>query len=137
MKVLLDTNIVLDLLLDRKPHSQRAAEVFGRIEQGQIQGLLCATTMTTIDYLLSQAMRRKEARGLLSQLMKLFEIAPVNRAVIEDALASRIHDFEDAVLDHAARHSGADIIVTRNAKDFVHGKTKLMDPQEILALLRK
>ena len=136
MKALLDTNIVLDVLLDRKPHSIDSAEVFRLIEQGQAEGLLCATTITTLDYLLSQNMKRSDSRKLLSQLLKLFEVASVNRSVIEDALTSRMEDFEDAVLDHAAQNSGADVIVTRNSKDFTHGKSKVMDPKQFIVLLK-
>jgi len=134
VKVLLDTNIVLDVLLDRKPHSIESAEVFRLIEQGRAEGLLCATTITTLDYLLSQSMKRSESRILLTQLMKLFEVASVNRAVIESALTSRMDDFEDAVLDHAAQNSGADAIVTRNSKDFTRGKSKVMDPKQFIRL---
>ncbi|MCP5488505.1 MAG: PIN domain-containing protein [Verrucomicrobia bacterium] len=136
MKALLDTNVVLDVLLDRKPHSVESAEVFRFIEQGQAEGLLCATTITTLDYLLSQCMKRNESRKLLSQLLKLFEVASVNRAVIEDALASRMDDFEDAVLDHAALNSGADVIVTRNSKDFSRGKSNVMDPRQFIVLMK-
>lgn len=136
MKALLDTNIVLDVLLDRKLHSVESAEVFRRIEQGQAEGLLCATTITRLDYLLSQSMKRNDSRKLLSQLLKLFEVASVNRAVIEDALASRMDDFEDAVLDHAAQNSGADVIITRNSKDFTHGNSKVMDPRQFIVLMK-
>ncbi|MBW7907696.1 MAG: PIN domain-containing protein [Kiritimatiellae bacterium] len=136
MKALLDTNIVLDVLLDRKPHSAESAEVFRLIELGRVEGLLCATTITTLDYLLSQSMKRSDARKLLTQLLRLFEVASVNRAVIEDALVSRMHNFEDAVLDHAAQVSGADVIVTRNSKDFIHCKSKVMDPRQFLVLMK-
>lgn len=132
MKALLDTNIVLDVLLDRKPHSIDSAEVFRLVEQGQAEGMLCATTITTLDYLLSQKMTRREAREVLSRLLKLFEIASVNRAVLEEALVSRMDDFEDAVLDHAAQNSGADVIITRNTKDFTRCKSRAMDPKQFL-----
>jgi len=137
VKVLLDTNIVLDVLLDRKPYSRDSAEVFRLIEQGEAEGMLCATTITTLDYLLSQNMSRSEARSVLSQLLKLFEVASVNRAVIEEALNSRMDDFEDAVLDHAAQNSGADMIVTRNIKDFTRCESKFMDPKQFLVLINK
>jgi len=137
VKVLVDTNIVLDVLLDRKPHSVDSAEVFRLIEQGRAEGMLCATTITTLDYLLSQSMKRSEARGVLSRLLKLFEIASVNRAVLEEALASRMDDFEDAVLDHAAQNSGADVIVTRNTRDFTRCKSTVMDPKQFLVSMKK
>lgn len=137
MKVLLDTNIVLDVLLDRKPHSTNSAEVFRLIEEGEADGMLCATTITTLDYLLSQSMSRVEARSVLSQLLKLFEVASVNRVVIEEAVVSRMNDFEDAVLDHAAQNSGADMIITRNIKDFTRCESKVMDPKQFLVLMDK
>ncbi len=137
MKVLVDTNIVLDVLLDRKPYSVDSAEVFRLIERGQAVGMLCATTITTLDYLLSQSMKRSEARGVLSRLLKLFEIASVNRAVLEEALISRMDDFEDAVLDQAAQSSGADVIVTRNTRDFTRCKSTVMDPKQFLVSMKE
>lgn len=137
MKLLLDTNIVLDVLLDRKPHSGNAAEIFRLVEEGEAEGMLCATTITTLDYLLSQRMSSKEARSVISQLLKLFEVASVNRVVIEEALASRMKDFEDAVSDHAAKHSGADVVITRNMKDFTRSQSKVMDPKQFLVLIKK
>ena len=133
MKVLVDTNVVLDVLLARQPFVEPAAVVFGLIEQSKIDGLLCATTITTIDYLLTQAMPRPVARQTLRTLMELFEIAPVTRAVLEEAFKSKLMDLEDAVLDKAGRLAGAEIVVTRNQKDFRHAVLKVMGPDEFLA----
>lgn len=135
MKVLVDTNVVLDVLLDRRPHSTDSANIFRLVEEGRLQGLLCATTITTIDYLLLQSVSRGDARRYLTQLIRLFDIAPVNRAVIEGAMKSRIDDFEDAVLEQAAALAGADLIVTRNTKDFAKGTMKVQDPKECLVQL--
>ena len=135
MKVLVDTNVVLDVLLYRRPHSADSAKIFRLVEEGRLQGLLCATTITTIDYLLLQSVSRGDARKYLAQLIRLFDIAPVNRAVIEGAMQSRIDDFEDAVLEQAAALAGADLIVTRNVKDFARGKIKVQDPKECLVQL--
>jgi len=135
VKVLVDTNVVLDVLLDRRPHSGDAAHIFKLVEEGRLQGLLCATTITTIDYLLIQSLSRSDARKHLAQLIRLFDIAPVNRAVIERAMRSRITDFEDAVLEQAAVLAGAEAIITRNAKDFAQGATVVLDPRQCLVQL--
>jgi len=103
------------------------------IERTRVEGLLCATTVTTIDYLLSQAMPRPAARPILRKLMDLFAIAPVNRAVLEAAFQSRIADFEDAVLEQSGRLAGAEVIVTRNASDFRLACLKVQGPDEFLA----
>ncbi len=135
MKVLVDTNVVLDVLLARRPFVAASAAVLGLIEQSRLEGLLCATTLTTIDYLLAQAMPRPAARQAVRKLLALFEIAPVNRAVLEEALRGKVTDFEDAVLDQAGRLAGADLIVTRNLADFRLASLKALGPDELLASL--
>ena len=135
MRVLVDTNVVLDVLLARRPFVVASAEVFGLVEHSRIEGLLCATTITTIDYLLTQAMPRPAARHALQKILELFEIAPVNRAVLEEAIRSKVADFEDAVIDQAGRLAGAEVIVTRNQSDFRLASLKILGPDELLASL--
>lgn len=136
MKVLLDTNVVLDVLLDRTPHAADSARIFRLVEEGKATGLLCATTLTTLDYLLSQSLGRPDSRSVLARLLRLFEIAPVTRIVIEGALRSEMADFEDAVLVYAARQAGADAVVTRNPKDFTKATCPIFDPRQFLAQMR-
>ena len=134
MKILVDTNVVLDLLLDRPPFSDSAARIFSLVENSEVEAALCATTVTTIDYLLSRSLPRDAAKKALQHLLELFEIAPVNRPVIEEALQSRMTDFEDAVLSYAANLIGATAIVTRNTKDFRNAPVKALDPAEFLSV---
>lgn len=135
MKILLDTNVVLDLLLDREPFAEQAAAIFARIERSETEAFLCATTVTTIDYLLKQSFSRTKAKKSLQQLLELFEIAPVNRPVIEEALQGKMDDFEDAVLACSANLVGALAIITRNTKDFRYSPVKALDPQEFLTAI--
>lgn len=135
MRVIVDTNVVLDVLLARSPFVKPAASVFALVEQSKIEGALCATTLTTVDYLLSQSLPLVQARQIIRDLLQLFEIAPVNRSVLERALDSRIEDFEDAVLEQAGRLSGAEAIITRNTKDFRKSSIKALDPTEFLSAL--
>ena len=133
MRVLVDTNVVLDVLLARQPFVGAASEVLGLVEHSRIEGLLCATTITTVDYLLTETMPRPDARQTLRKLLAIFDVAPVNRAVLEEALKSRIPDFEDAVLDQSGRLAGAEVVVTRNQKDFRHAALKVLGPDEFPA----
>lgn len=73
------------------------------------------------------------SRQHLGRLLALFDVAPVNRAVLGNALKSRQKDFEDAVLAEAARACGARVIITRNAKDFAHCGLPIYTPREWLA----
>ena len=72
-----DTNVVLDVLLARQPVVDQAVELFSLIERSEIKGCLCATTITTIDYLLNRALSKAQSRKNLRRLLGLFEIAPV------------------------------------------------------------
>ena len=133
MKVILDTNVVLDVLLERKPFVRQAVEIFSLVETSKLEAHLCATTITTIDYLLTQALPADNARSAIWGLLELFEIAVVNRPVIEEALRSDVLDFEDAVLEQAGRIAGVDAVVTRNTKDFRRASLKIFDPTELLS----
>jgi predicted nucleic acid-binding protein len=135
MKILFDTNIILDVLLDRKPFSEHASHLMSMVERSEINGFLCATTVTTIHYLLSQNLDKKKAMNSIHAIMTLFEVAAVNRLVIENALATKFSDFEDAVLHESARQAGAEYIVTRNVKDFKASKIPVYTPIEFLSTL--
>lgn len=133
MKVVLDTNVVLDLLLDRAPHADAAAQIFAQIEAGLLTACVCATTVTTIHYLAEKTVGDAAARQYLKQLLQLVEVAPVTRPVVEHALSSPMADFEDAVLAHAASLSGAHAIITRNGRDFQGGPLRVYSPDQWLA----
>lgn len=137
MKAIVDTKVVLDVLLEREPYVQPAVEIFRLAEESRIASFICATTVTTIDYLLVKSLPKTKARDALHRLISLFEIAAVNRPVIERALISKIKDFEDAVLNEAGQMAGANFVITRNTKDFVESTLKICDPIEFLALLRR
>jgi len=136
LRVILDTNVVLDVLLERQPFVEPALAVFALAERSEFEGFLCATTLTTIDYLMSRYLPQADTRQRIWRLLSLFEVAVVNRPIIERALRSKISDFEDAVLDEAGQLAGAEMIVTRNVKDFIHSPLKVLDPLEFLAHLK-
>lgn len=135
MKILLDTNIVLDLLMDRAPHADAASELFSQVENGNVTGYLCATTVTTVWYLVAKAVGAGQAQVEIGKLLSMFEVAPVARQVLESALDAGFEDFEDAVLHEAACHVGADAIVTRNRKDFRGARIPVNTAEEMVGIL--
>jgi len=135
MRIIVDTNVVLDVLLDRAPFAGTASQVFAQIEKSQVEASLCATTITTIEYILGQSLSASAVRNTLHRLFELFDITTVNRSVIHEALQSKMNDFEDAVLAHSASLAGVDAIVTRNTKDFKHSPVKTFEPDEMLSVL--
>lgn len=135
MNILFDTNVVLDVLLEREPFASEAALLLSKVERSEISGLLSATTVTTIHYLIARALGPGEAGRHIQSLLSLFMIAPVNRAVLEQALAATFRDFEDAVLHAAAHHAGAQAIVTRNIRDFSKATMPVFMPAELISAL--
>ena len=131
--VLLDTNVILDALLKRELFVDDARQILQRVEQGELTAFVCATTITTIDYLAAKALGAKASRKLLSVLLDLCDVAPVTRAVITDAIASPMVDFEDAVLCHAAINCGLNAVITRNGKDFRRSGLNIYSPKEWLS----
>ncbi len=135
MIALLDTNVVLDVLLKRPPFAQNSAAVFAAVETGRVRGVLGATSFTTIHYLVEKQLTTRAARGAVSTLVSLFDVAAITRAVIEGALQSKLIDFENAVLEQAGMSAGADVIVTRNVRDFVGSAVQPYSPGDFLKLL--
>ena len=136
MKVLLDTNVVLDVLLEREPFVAAAAGLLARAEGGNVVGWVGATTVTTIHYLATKVVGAARARAAITSLLSILRVAPVTHSEIEAALASPLVDFEDAVLLAAARACGAHAIVTRDPRDFAASGLPVYDPRELLAILR-
>ncbi|MDE2887784.1 MAG: PIN domain-containing protein [Gemmatimonadota bacterium] len=136
MKILFDTNVVLDLLLDREPFSDIAARLFSRVDEGELSGFISATTVTTVHYLARRTIGDRQARREIQNLIDLFDVAPVNLAVLEGALQSKFTDFEDAVLYNAALNVNADGIVTRNIGDFKRATIPVYAPEELDCLVQ-
>ena len=137
MKVLLDTNVVLDVLLERRPFVQEAERLFSAIEKGALNGYLCATTLTTVFYLAAKSRGARTAQQLVEKLLRMHEVAAVNRPVLEDACTGKGSDFEDNVLVAAAIHSGCDALVTRDPAGFKHASLKVFSPAGLLQSLAK
>ena len=133
MKVLFDTNVVLDVLLAREPHADVGARLLSLVDSGKLEGILCATTVTTIYYIAEKSVGAELAHRHVGELLAMFDVACVDRQVLLNALDRRFDDFEDAVLHEAARDVDATAIVTRNGGDFRRATLPVFDPEELLA----
>ena len=136
MIILFDTNVILDLLLDRRPFSRDAALLVDQVARQQLQGLLGATTITTIHYLARRSVGEAAAQRHVESLLSIFEVAPVGRGVLLDALRLGFADDEDAVLHEAARQAGATGIVSRDLDGFKGAGLMLYRPAELLRTLK-
>ncbi|MBW4514740.1 MAG: PIN domain-containing protein [Timaviella obliquedivisa GSE-PSE-MK23-08B] len=136
MRVLIDTNIVLDFLLQREPFFQDAERLFQAIDAGQVVGYVTATTLTDIFYISRKHTRSVEqARQAVSETLIAMVICSVNRAVLESAFGSGLADFEDAVQIFCAVAQGLDAILTRDMQGFLSSPVPVLSIQEFLQQL--
>ena len=130
--MLVDTNVILDVLLDRSPFVENSSAIMGNIERRELTGILGATTVTTIHYLACKIIGKRAGTAVITKLLQIYQVAPVDQQVLLLALHSGFKDCEDAVLHAAAIQAGADAIVTRNTKDFTAAELPVYTPEEFL-----
>ncbi|MEB3292225.1 MAG: PIN domain-containing protein [Synechococcales bacterium] len=137
MRVLIDTNIVLDFLLQREPFFQDAEVLFQAIDMGQVIGYVTATTLTDIFYISRKHTRSiEQARQAVLETLTVMAICPIDRAVLESAFNSGLADFEDAVQIFSAVAQGLDAIVTRDVQGFLSLSVPVLSVQELLTQVR-
>ena len=124
-KVFLDTNIIVDLISDRKPFSKYAIEIFQKAEKGEIQLFTSSHSMATTHYLLKKHIGEKELREVLYNLLDFITVIVVDVDILKKGLLSKHKDFEDSIqIFCASSIENIDSIVTRNVKDFKTAKLK-------------
>ncbi len=132
MKILLDTNVVLDVLLERQPYYFASSEIFILSSKNNIQLFITSTIVTDIYYILSKVLSKKKAKDFLTNLLDIVDICGVEKRTILEAMKSDFKDLEDAVQHFAAKLESIDIILTRNKKDFKLSEIKVLTPSEFI-----
>ena len=133
-RLFLDTNIVMDVLERREPFCHDAVRLFTMAYNKQIQLIVSPITYTTASFLLRKH-GPEGVRSLLSNFRQLSKVATTNERTVDDSLASQFKDFEDAMQYYTALKAKADIIITRNIKDFAASKIPVMTATEYLESL--
>jgi predicted nucleic acid-binding protein len=114
-----DTNIILDLLLDRKPHSKSASLLFDMAVKGKVKLYMSAITVHNLYYILQKLKSHHEAMSILKKIQTFITILDTTASDVQEALQSNPKDFEDALqIQTSQRHSKINAIITRNTKDF-------------------
>jgi predicted nucleic acid-binding protein len=133
MRVLLDTNLILDVLLNRAPWVTEASAVWQAHDDGRIVAHITATTMSDIFYIAGRLTDQATARIAVRTCLDMFEVCEVNRHVLEQAETLPGNDFEDNVQIACANMASLDAIVTRNTADFRGATITILTPAELLA----
>ncbi len=132
--ILVDLNVLLDVFYKREPFYEHSARVLGLIESGLVIGFVASHRLPTLFYILKKDQAIKSAKTVVTNLLQILKVAPVDQATIEQALILDYKDFEDAVQMSSALQCKADYLITRNTKDFLPSPIHVMQPVEFLAI---
>lgn len=137
MQVLIDTNVILDVLLNRNPFVQDAVKIL-KIPEDNMQKFVSASAVTDIYYIAYQEIRDKtKVKDLIKTLLQVVHVADVTEANILAALNSDWTDFEDSVQNSVAESHNYDVIITRNKGDYNKSNLQLFSPKEFLEEINK
>lgn len=135
MRVLIDTNVLLDVLCNRPDFLQDSSNVFKLCEIGKIEGYISALSIPNIVYILRKEMDFKQASEIIRKLSLIFSIEDLKGDDMLKALVEPFNDFEDALQVIAAKRCKATYIITRNTKDFVNSPILAVEPRKYLERL--
>ncbi|MBP3593428.1 MAG: PIN domain-containing protein [Lachnospiraceae bacterium] len=138
MKILLDTNVIIDALTSREPWNKSAEKIFLMGANHIVDMYITASSATDIYYLLRKFVKDTAgSKQIMSKLYSLIGILDVTAANCVEALASPISDYEDAVVEKVAASKEMDYIVTRNIKDYKEGTVKVILPDDFISMLEE
>lgn len=132
MKVLIDTNIILDVLCKRQGFYEDAAKVFKLCEVKKITGVISALSVPNIIYIMRKELDAEKTKEILNALFLIFTVADLKLADLKWAADMQFKDYEDAVQSACAVRVKADYIITRNMKDFEESGVAAIKPSEFL-----
>ncbi|MEH7887904.1 PIN domain-containing protein [Elizabethkingia meningoseptica] len=133
VKILIDTDVILDFFFDRQPFSEEAAQILSLCEDKKLSGFITPVMMSNIYYILRKTAGHDKVIGSLKALIKIVDIVDINRKTILDALNSDFKDFEDALQNFSAQdEKDIKIIITRNIKHYKTSSLSIMTPETFL-----
>lgn len=136
MKIIFDTCVILDYLLDREEYSSNAEKLIIKAAQNRLQGLITVKSLMDVHYILKHTIHNEEKiRDIISTLLDSFALVDSTGENAVRALSSDVNDYEDALMIETAVSYEADGIVTRNLKDYRKSPIRIYSPEELLAVL--
>ncbi|MCY3687807.1 MAG: PIN domain-containing protein [Gammaproteobacteria bacterium] len=127
--ILLDTDVLIDLALDRQPHASAAARLIDSIEQGDQRACIAWHTISNFYYIVAPSRGRENVKKFIVELTRFVDVASADAHAVRFAASLAMADFEDALQVAAARAVGARRIVTRNTKDYARSPIPAVLPE--------
>lgn len=132
MRVLIDTNIILDVLCNRHEFVDVASKIFKLCELNKIEGYISAVSIPNIVYIMRKELTAEKIKNILDQLFLIFKIADLKSDDLKKAANLMFDDYEDALQSVCAGRIKANFIITRNIKDFANSRITAIKPTELL-----
>jgi predicted nucleic acid-binding protein len=133
VRVLVDTNVLLDVLAKRVPFLASSAAVWALAETNQIEAVVCALTFSNLYYIARKSNGHGPAMDAVRAVARDFRIAPVDDQIIAQAVGSTMPDFEDAIQLFSGIRAGVSHIITRDSQGFSSGSLPTLSPAELVA----
>ena len=133
MKIFLDSDVILDFLLDRQPFSDDIAQIIEHSLNSDLQLCVSPITITNLNYIIGRLQNKKQAHLKTKKILQLVNVEIVCESTIIKAVTSRFKDFEDAVQNFCAVESNHSIILTRNNKDYKESELGVLNPSEYVS----
>ncbi len=134
MRLLLDTNVLLDVIAARQPFYRAAARLWSLAEHDQIEAFVSAISFNNIYYIVRKSAGKAKADEALRAIRDLFTPVSLDAKLINRSMDAPIDDFEDAVQFHSASRENVDYLITRDPDGFPHTGVSVLSPQEFLAI---
>lgn len=132
-QLFIDTNIIIDLLAERKPYYKDAAKIFSLADQKKVVLYTSALSFANINYILSKQLKRSNVKSILRKLQLIVKIVSLDEKIIGWAIEDQdFADFEDALQYYSALENKMDLIITRNLRDFKNSKLPVMSADQLV-----
>ena len=133
MKIMCDTNVILDVMLEREPFVEASASVLQLCENKSIEGYTTASCITDIFYIVRKYLHSTDkAYYAVEKVLEIVKVCDVKAQHVQKALQTRAYDFEDCLVATCAKSIGCDFLISRDKKGFAELNINVLTPDELL-----
>jgi predicted nucleic acid-binding protein len=131
-RVFVDSDVILDLFIARKPFHETALRFFSRINGSKTAAFTSPLIIANVHYVLSRIRSPAYALAKVRAVRALLSIAPITEEIMDAAITGRQKDFEDGIQYQCAAANGMNVFITRNVKHFPAHPVSVLDPEAYL-----
>lgn len=136
-KILIDTNVIIDIALEREPFVNDSKELIKLIDNQNIEAYISATAVTDIYYITKRKTSHEQVINFLENLFVFVSVLPVNESIVKMAMKIENNDFEDAIQIETSKQNDISVVITRDKKDYANSGLRVFCPNEYIKELNK